>query len=252
MPHLHSNLLQIPIETLLKSPREHYLANLSYPSSSIEESINRLSRLQSMGLTHLACEKVGERFSPALIGKGVRGVVFQGLMGGEVVAVKLLRTDSAVASMEREAQIHSLANSLGIGPLLIKHSEEAIVMEYVEGVRLGEYIASKPQGLPLVVEDVLRQCYVMDVNGLDHGQLTDSSDHVIVQENNRPRIIDFSHASTTRKTSNLTSFVSYLMNTVLEKHREDHEIHQSLRLYKEKKTAQSYEQVRDKLLNLLG
>jgi putative serine/threonine protein kinase len=169
-----------------------------------------------------------------------------------VVAVKLLRTDSAVASMEREAQIHSLANSLGIGPRIIKHSGEAIVMEYVEGVRLGEYIASKPQGLQLVVEDVLRQCYVMDVNGLDHGQLTDSSDHVIVQENNRPRIIDFSHASTTRKTSNLTSFVSYLMNTVLEKHREDHEIHQSLRLYKEKKTAQSYEQVRDKLLNLLG
>lgn len=251
MPRLHSNLLQIPIETLLKSPYEHSLEKLSYPSSSIEESINRLSKLLSMGLSHLACEKVGEMFSPALIGKGVRGVVLKGLLGGEVVAVKLLRTDSAVASMEREAQLHSLANNLGIGPRLIKHTKEAIVMEFVEGVGLGEYIASKPEGLQLVVDDVLKQCYVMDVNGLDHGQLTDSSNHVIVRENNRPKIIDFSHASNTRKTSNLTSFASYLMKTVLDKHREDREIRQLLRLYKETKSARAYEQVREKLLNLL-
>jgi len=251
MPRFHSDLRQIPIAGLLESAGEYDLSNLSYPSGNIEESVSRLSRLLSMGVSHLACEKVGERISPFLLGKGVRGVVFLGLLGGGLVAVKMLRTDSAVPSMEKEALMQTMANSLGVGPRIIKHSTDMIVMEYVGGVNLDEFIASKPESLGGVVWGVLNQCYVMDVNGLDHGQLTDSSNHVIIQENIRPVIIDFSHASNTRKTSNLTSFVSYLLRTVLEEHREDREIHQTLRLYKERKTAHEFEQVRDRLLRLL-
>jgi putative serine/threonine protein kinase len=50
---------------------------------------------------------------------------------------------------------------------------------------------------------ILEQCFRLDLAGLDHGELSRLARHVIVSE--RPYIIDFESASTTRKTCNVTA-----------------------------------------------
>ena len=50
---------------------------------------------------------------------------------------------------------------------------------------------------------ILEQCFSLDMAGLDHGELSRLTRHVIVSD--RPCIIDFESASTTRKTCNVTA-----------------------------------------------
>ena len=58
------------------------------------------------------------------------------------------------------------------------------------------------------IKSLLYQCYLLDLNGIDHGELSDLRKHVII--NHRVNIIDFDSASCNRKTSNLTSCIQYL------------------------------------------
>ena len=63
--------------------------------------------------------------------------------------------------------------------------------------------------IDLAIErNLLDQCFTMDINGLDHGELSNMKRHVII--NNKANIIDFESASTKRRTSNVTSVCQYL------------------------------------------
>ena len=62
--------------------------------------------------------------------------------------------------------------------------------------------------LKKTLESLLSQCYLLDLHGIDHGELSDLKKHVIV--NYRVNIIDFDSASLKRKPSNVTSCVQYL------------------------------------------
>jgi putative serine/threonine protein kinase len=56
---------------------------------------------------------------------------------------------------------------------------------------------------------ILEQCFSLDIAGLDHGELSRLTRHVIVSD--RPYIIDFESASTTRKTCNVTAAAQSLL-----------------------------------------
>ena len=79
-------------------------------------------------------------------------------------------------------------------------------MEYIEGEKIIDW-AKKPEtkseGIRLVLNNVLRECYLLDSIGLDHGELSTIDKHVIVGKN-KNTIIDFESSSTNRKPSNVT------------------------------------------------
>ena len=54
-----------------------------------------------------------------------------------------------------------------------------------------------------VLNNILRECYLLDDAGLDHGELSTIDKHVIIQKN-RNTIIDFESSSIDRKTSNVS------------------------------------------------
>ena len=161
---------------------------------------------------------MGEKsvFNVSVLGKGFVGiVVLAHIKGvGSRVALKIRRMDADRSGMQREADMLRLANKVGVGPRLIGASINFLLMEFVEGTLLPKWLETlKGKGtakrVRCILRDVLEQCWSLDESGLDHGELSHASKHIIIKADDKPCIIDFETASTMRRRSNVTSISQY-------------------------------------------
>jgi putative serine/threonine protein kinase len=176
----------------------------NYPCAAPAELLEQLGQL-GVQLVELG-DTVIHGFR--VLGKGTRGIVVAGLHSGRIVAVKFRRCDSPRPSLTREAEMLSLANTVGVGPKLLYASHTILVMEYVDGVPLRKHWLIDDARLAACVADSLAQARKLDTLGLDHGELSRAHAHVY----STPRgatIIDFDSASTGRKAHNYNSLYSY-------------------------------------------
>lgn len=184
---------------------------LHYPSCNLEEGIRRVRELEFFGIDSLMMTNNGL----LLVGKGFRSVVFVGKSCDKLVAIKMLRSDSSIKSMEHEARMLKIANSVNVGPRMFNYTKDFIIMEYIPGLEIHSWISSlsfeSSEKLRMVLRLCFEDCFKLDSIGLDHGELSDASRHVIVSEGLRPILLDFSNASIIRRVSNVTSFFSYIM-----------------------------------------
>ena len=73
--------------------------------------------------------------------RGKRGLVMLQRRGPMTVAVKVRNPRSrAPNTLPHEAQILRLVNAKGLGPALVEADEDKLVMEYIMGVPLGEFL----------------------------------------------------------------------------------------------------------------
>ncbi len=150
-----------------------------------------------------------------------------------VVALKMMRSDSGRASMEHEADMLTIANRVGIGPRLISYSRNLLAMELIDGIHMVELVKELESNnnnnnnnknsnnnknnnnnylahIRSILSNILEQCFLLDSIGLDHGELSNMSRHVMISKG-APYIIDFESSSTTRRVANVTSAVSYIL-----------------------------------------
>jgi putative serine/threonine protein kinase len=126
-------------------------------------------------------------------------------------------------------------------------------MEFVEGLLLPKWVATlKGRGtkkrIRAVLQQILEQCWKLDRAGLDHGELSRAPRHVIVDAEDRPRLVDFETASSERRTSNVTAICQFLFlgsqiaKTLRKRLGEidDEALITSLRTYKSDRTEQSF------------
>ncbi|MCS7109968.1 MAG: hypothetical protein NZ956_00675 [Candidatus Caldarchaeum sp.] len=218
------------------------LALLGYPSAEPQRIEEVVSELLANGVPSLAFHRQASKMMPFLLGKGGRGLVFMGLREQKKVAVKVLRADAAVKTMRFEAENQRRANREGIGPLLYSWSSNVIVMQYVDGQTIGQIITAGPsRETKAIIDQTLEQTYILDTVHLDHGQLTNASDHVIVSSEKTPVIIDFSHSSQTRKPKNVTSFASYLIRSINPSTSKNPALIKALKDYKQNKSRTTFE-----------
>src|SRR5579875_177708 len=187
-----------------------YKEILCYPRYSDEEFKSRKQELAELGIEDLIEDGNTIIFGKRILGKGTTSLVVKALYHGFFVALKIRRTDSNRESVENEALILKMLNDTGISPKIFAYSKNFIVMELIRGINLDDFIlrASNEEIKPVLVK-LLLSCILLDKMGIDHGDLTNASDHVVVYDKNI-RIIDFESASTKRKPQNLTSIISYL------------------------------------------
>jgi len=154
--------------------------------------------------------------------------------------------------MQREAEMLRIANSVEVGPRILRTSENFLLMELFKGELIEEWIghldSNRDQDLVKgILLDVLQQCYRLDSIGLDHGELSQARRHVLIDER-RPRILDFETASTTRKPRNLSCLCQYMFVSgsvaqkiwrILGKTNLD-QLRVALADYKQKKNLESY------------
>jgi putative serine/threonine protein kinase len=235
---------------------------ITYPHYSECEYKDRIIEMESLGITSIILGGGGAGKtiinSAHVAGKGCVGIVVKSKAGSKVCALKIRRTDADRKTMDNEARLHKVANSAGVGPILEGHTKNLIAMEYVSGQSIidwaGNNKATKNK-MRTVTTAVLEQCFSLDAAGLDHGELSRLARHVIISD--RPYIIDFESASTTRKTCNVTAAAQsiFLYGIVANKvkkilgntDREKTIIH-ALRTYKHFHTRANFDAVLDSLL----
>ena len=185
---------------------EPYSKILCFPKVKESEVKKRLNELKKLGVTHVSFTGPLQIEKCHILGKGYVGMVVLAKKNNEIVALKIRRIDSPRKNMSNEAKLLQIVNKLDIGPKFIKNSKNFLVMEYIDGEKIINWAnktETKSQEIRSVLNNVLRECYLLDNEGLDHGELSTIDKHVIVGKN-KNTIIDFESSSTNRKPSNVT------------------------------------------------
>jgi len=202
----------IPLGRFLE---EKYGRVLCYPKYDSTELRKRIDELNKLGVKTI--EFVGEKtvLEIPVLGKGCVGIVAVAYTEKGKVALKIRRMDADRKEMQHEAEMLKKANSVEVGPKLLGASENFLLMEFIKGPLLFQWISTlKGRGtkarIQKVLRDILEQCWRLDKIGLDHGELSKAPKHIIVDEKDKPHIVDFETASVNRRVANVTSMCQYL------------------------------------------
>jgi putative serine/threonine protein kinase len=240
--------------TIEKLGKEPYARILCYPRPSEAELRKRLKELhKKLGIEAVEFGGEKEAFGIPVLGKGCVGIVTIAYRNEEKVALKIRRVDADRAGMQGEAKMLRRANSVGVGPRLLDVSKNFLLMQFIDGDLLPEWL-DKRRGKALVrkvLREVLEQCWRLDMAGLDHGELSHAPKHIIIDKSDVPFIVDFETASLNRKPSNVTSICQFVFisGSVAEKVAqklgvEDKKaIVEALRRYKNDRTRGNFENV---------
>lgn len=243
----------VPIGKLAETEQGQVLC---YPRCEQFEMEKRIEELKSLKVTEL--EFIGNRsvFGVPVLGKGCVGIVVIARTGSHRAALKIRRLDADRKEMFHEGEMLRRANSICIGPKLFEVSDNFLLMELIEGTNFPEWIEFRKNSeakirIHKVIKKVLEQCYQLDQLGLDHGELSNASKHIIVDKNDVPYLIDFETSSINRKVSNVTSVCQYLLlgSQTAEKLKDKigelnkKELINKLRIYKQNKSKENFEKI---------
>ena len=240
-----------PVDKLAEEP---YSAILGYPRATKAQLRSRMRELRGIEVHSVSFDGPMLIGKQSVLGKGYAGIVVLAKIGSKKAALKIRRTDSPRPSMKGESMLLEAANKAGVGPKLIKSSKNYVAMEYLDGKKIFDWIKDlKGRGsatkLKQVLKKVLQDCYNLDKAGLDHGELSNITKHVIVGKS--ITIIDFESSSLERKVSNVTSatqamFIGSGLAKIVRQIYivpSKQKIIFALRQYKEKRTRASFDKV---------
>lgn len=243
----------IPLKRLQE---KRYSQVLGYPKHDLKEMKRRLKELTKLGVKALEFTGGKTVFDVPVLGKGCVGIVVMAHTDMRKVALKVRRVDADRSGMQREAEMLRMANVLGVGPTLLDATENFLLMEFVEGPLLPQWVeALRGRGtrsrIRRVLRSVLEQCWRLDEAGLDHGELSRAPKHIIIDEKGCPHLVDFETASINRRVSNVTSICQYLFigsqAAKMIKRKvggvDRKELINALRNYKQDRTRKSFEKI---------
>jgi len=242
----------LPLDKLSQEP---YSTIIGYPKATKKQIKTRIIELKKLGIQNVAFQGQTKIGSLNILGKGYVGVVVLARKKNKLVAVKIRRTDASRTNMVKEAKFLKIANKAGVGPLLIAMSRNFIIMEYLDGKKIGEWVNELKSKrdiklLKSVMQKILEDCYSLDVVGLDHGELSTISKHVVIGKS-KTAIIDYESASAQRRVSNVTSATqaicigSGISKIVRKIYRmpSKNKIIKVLRSYKQEQNRQNFEKI---------
>ena len=239
--------------SIKKFSEEPYSSILGYPRSTSRQLKSRISELEKLKIKSIALKGPTTIGKLEILGKGYVGIVVLGKKGSKKVAIKIRRLDSQRNDMRNEAKLLQIVNSVKVGPKLIDFSKNFVIMEYLEGEKIGKWIETlggvgSAKKLKSVIKMVLEDCYRLDQIGFDHGELSSISKHVIVGKS-KSTLIDFESSSTNRRPSNVTSITQaiFIGSGIGKKIKRIYKIPEKekiidvLRIYKKDQTRENFE-----------
>lgn len=184
---------------------------LAYPSGDSDTLTRRWAELQSFGIDTIDAHGPETLAGRSILGVGYCGVVLRVLHQGRQRVLKVRRDPAPQASLASEAMMLRRANMVAVGPQYIAHSDNFLLMDYIDGPMLVDWLKSPPsiEVIHDVVAQLIYQAYRLDQIGLDHGDLRCITAHALVQSSG-PVLIDFSGASVERRPANVTTLVQGL------------------------------------------
>ncbi len=242
----------IPIKKLAGEPYSKILGYPKVTKSQLKIRISELEKLKIKSVSFSGSMTIGKL---AILGKGYVGVVVLAKKGTKNVAIKIRRLDAQRKEMKSEAKLLKIVNSVNVGPKLFGVSKNVIVMEFLDGEKIGDWIQNlagkgSTKKLKSTIRSVLEDCYRLDQIGFDHGELSSITKHVIVGKS-KSTLIDFESSSVKRRVSNVTSatqaiFIGSGIGKKVQKIYKippKEKIIKVLRTYKEERSRESFEDI---------
>jgi putative serine/threonine protein kinase len=239
--------------SIKKFSKEPYSRILGYPKSTQRQLNSRILELEKLKIKSISLTGPTTIGNLEILGKGYVGVVVLAKRGTKKVALKIRRLDSQRSEMKSEAKLLKLVNTINVGPKLYDFSKNFVVMDYLEGEKIGKWINTlggpgSSKKLKSTIKTVLEDCFRLDQMGLDHGELSSISKHVIVGST-KSTLIDFESSSTNRRVSNVTSITQaiFIGSGIAKKVRRIYKIPSKekiievLRIYKQEQSRENFE-----------
>ncbi len=230
---------------------EPYATIICYPRSSKAELRKRLKELERLGVNSVEFSGEKTMLNVQVLGKGCVGIVIIAYADHQKAALKIRRVDADRNSMRHEAELLKKANSVCVGPRLQKVSRNFLLMQFIEGDLLLTWLKKTRSKVRIrrVLRAILEQCFALDCAGLDHGELSRASKHVIVDLADELFLVDFESASLGRKPANVTSVCQFLFlhgETAMKVRKklgkiDDRALLDFLRIYKHDRTRVNFE-----------
>ncbi|MBN1645861.1 hypothetical protein JW868_02360 [Candidatus Woesearchaeota archaeon] len=186
--------------------------------------------------------------------KGKRGVTFLGHFEGKEAIVKKVNPEADTDRLFIEARFLKLLEGRGIAPVLYDFRKNELVMEYIDGELINDYLEHTSRSHALsMIRKILRQCYILDKLRVNKYELTNPYKHIIVRDG-KPVHIDFERCKFTLAPKNVSQFCQFItkknITRILESNRialDKERIMKQVRVYKEE-----YKKVEfDRLLKLI-
>ena len=152
----------VKIRKITESP---YSDIWAYPKGTKSQIKSRIKELENLGVESILFQGKLEINTINVLGKGYVGIVVLGKIGRKKIAVKIRRNDSPRKNLKKEAELLKIINKLKIGPELIASSKNFLVMEYLDGEKIGDWVGGlKKKGsssqLKIIIKKVLEDCYL--------------------------------------------------------------------------------------------
>jgi putative serine/threonine protein kinase len=147
-----------------------------------------------------------------ILDKGKHGLVYKANFKNKEVAIKVkLPSSKSENTAILEANYLKKVNQFKIGPKLIENTEDYVVMEFIDGIRIDKFLEqAKEEEKSIVIKEILRQLEVLDDNKINKMEMTNPYKHIIITKNLKPVLIDFERARFTDKPKNISQFKEYL------------------------------------------
>lgn len=184
---------------------------LAYPRGDGPTLQRRWAELQAFKLDAIYAHGPARLAGLDILGVGYCGVVLRVRSQGGDRVLKVRREPAPQLSFETEATLLQRANTVAVGPQYVAHSDNFLLMDYIDGPMLVDWLQS-PQSAEAIQHSVfqlIHQAYRLDQLGLDHGDLRCITAHALMPADS-PVLIDFSRASAERRPANVTTLVQGL------------------------------------------
>jgi putative serine/threonine protein kinase len=241
--------------SIRKFAEEPYSKILGYPRATNRQIKSRIKELEKLKIKSISLIGPTSLGKLAILGKGYVGVVVLAKKNNKQVALKIRRTDSQRNNMKNESVLLKLVNSVNVGPKMIDVSKNFLVMEYLEGEKISDWMNSlkgvgSTKKLKSIIRKILEDCYRLDQIDFDHGELSNISKHVIVGKT-KSTLIDFESSSTNRRPSNVTSIAqAFFIGSGIAKRAQKiyknppkEKIIEALKQYKQEKSKENFEEL---------
>jgi putative serine/threonine protein kinase len=220
------------------------------------ETRKRIRALRTLGVKSIEFAGGKVAGNVPVLGKGCTGVVVIAHTDRGKNALKIRRADVDQDRLQHEGEMLRRANEIDVGPTLINVTENFLLMQLIQGTLFPQWVEARKGNrtrseIRRILKGLLDQCYRLDSGGIDHGELSNASKHVIVDRNILPHILDFESASLNRRVSNVTSICHYLflgsrIATVIKRSLggvDEHELVGALRAYKHELTDETFQKI---------
>ncbi|MCX6711991.1 MAG: hypothetical protein NT139_03075 [Candidatus Woesearchaeota archaeon] len=176
--------------------------------------------------------------------EGKRGKIYIGYIKGKMVAIKKEKRN--LNRINNEIKFLKILNEYNIGPRLINYSKDYMIYEFVEGIRILDYLKNvSKREKNRIIKNVLLQCRTLDKLNIDKYEMNNPYKHILIGK--QIKMIDFERCKFVEKPKNVTQFCQFIVSKKVGLKVNRNKFIKILKNYKNNQTDTNFE----KILNYL-